>query len=252
VPSLKEKAGDLALETGARALQGLGRWIAKSSLVETTPFLSTNTFPWIADMEAGFPAIRKELDEVLAHQADLPNFQDISTDQATITDDDRWKTYFFYGYGFKSEANCTRCPETTRLIESVPGMKTAFFSILAPHKHIPPHCGPWKGVLRYHLALMVPEPTEKCGIRVDTEIAHWTEGKSLLFDDSYEHEAWNDTDGTRVVLFMDVVRPLKSPASYVNSAVIKAVSVSPYIQDAKQRHSDWEKEFEEKQSGSPT
>jgi aspartyl/asparaginyl beta-hydroxylase (cupin superfamily) len=244
--TLKEKIGEASLEAGARVLQGLGRWIARASLVDTTPYLSPSVFPWIETMEANWQKIRAELDEVLRFQDDLPNFQDISTDQATITDDDKWKTYFFYGYGFKSEANCGRCPETTKLLEAIPGMKTAFFSILGPHKHIPEHSGPWKGVLRYHLALMVPEPTDKCGIKVDGEVAHWEEGKSLLFDDSFEHAAWNDTDGTRVVLFMDVVRPLKSPASQINEVIIKAVSVSPYIQDAKQRHSDWEKGFEEK------
>ncbi|MDQ6910221.1 MAG: aspartyl/asparaginyl beta-hydroxylase domain-containing protein [Actinomycetota bacterium] len=244
--TLKDKIGEASLEAGARVLQGLGRLIARSSLVDTTPYLSPYVFGWVQTLEANWHKIRAELDEVLRFQDELPNFQDISVDQATITDDDKWKTYFFYGYGFKSEANCARCPETTKLLEAIPGMKTAFFSILGPHKHIPEHCGPWKGVLRYHLALIVPEPRDKCGIKVDGEVTHWEEGKSLLFDDSFEHAAWNDTDGTRVVLFMDVVRPLKSPASYINSAVIKAVSVSPYIQDAKQRHSDWEKGFEEK------
>ena len=86
----------------------------------------------------------------------LPNFQDISTDQATITDDDRWKTYFLYGFGFRSDANCARCPETARLVAAVPGMQTAMFSILAPGKHIPDHNGPYKGVIRYHLGLKVP------------------------------------------------------------------------------------------------
>src|SRR5437867_3927702 len=92
-----------------------------------------------------------------------------------------------------------------QLLERVPGMTTAFFSILSPHKHIPDHRGPYKGVLRYHLALMIPEPRQACRIRVDGEYATWEEGKSLLFDDSYDHEAWNDTDGIRVVLFMDVL-----------------------------------------------
>ena len=243
--SVKERIGELSLEAGARVLQGLEVVITRGSLVETTTFLPTSDFPWVARLEAAWQEVRAELDEVLRHRDDLPNFQDISTDQATITDDDRWKTFFLYGFGFKSETNCARCPETTRLIESVPGMKTAFFSILAPGKRIPAHRGPWKGVLRYHLALMVPEPASACGIRVGDDVAHWEEGKSLLFDDSYEHEAWNDTDGTRVVLFMDVLRPLRFPASALNKAVIKAVSMSPFITDAKKKHQAWERRFEE-------
>jgi beta-hydroxylase len=124
-------------------------------------------------------------------------------------------------------------------------MTTAFFSILSPRKHIPDHRGPYKGVLRYHLALMIPEPRESCRIRVDDQFAHWDEGKSLLFDDSYDHEAWNDSDGIRVVLFMDVIRPLKAPINQLNKFVIGAISRSPYIGDAKKRHLDWEKKFEE-------
>jgi beta-hydroxylase len=247
--SVREKVTEVSTEAGAKVLQGLERWITSASLVPTTPFIGTDGFDWVRTLEDGWRVIRAELDEVLRYREDLPNFQDISVDQASITDDDLWKTFFFFGYGFKSDVNCARCPETTRLLEAVPGMTTAFFSILGPHKHIPPHRGPWKGVLRYHLALLVPEPASSCGISVGGEVAHWTEGGSLLFDDSYEHSAWNDTDGTRVVLFMDVIRPLRPPVSALNKAVIKAVAHSPFIKDAKDKHQAWEKAFAEKRSG---
>src|SRR5437660_12116805 len=158
----KELAMEGFLQVGAALLRLLERLIVRASLVETTPFLAAEHFPWAGDLEASWKTIRRELDEVLTYREDLPNFQDISTDQATITDDDRWKTYFFFGYGFRSDANCDRCPETTRLLEGVPAMTTAFFSILGPRKHIPDHRGPYKGVLRYHLALMVPEPRDGC------------------------------------------------------------------------------------------
>jgi aspartyl/asparaginyl beta-hydroxylase (cupin superfamily) len=245
VPSTRDRAVDTLNEAGARALQVLERLITRASLVPTTPFLDPRTFPWVGMLEENWRTIRAELDEVLTYREQLPNFQDISTDQESITDDDRWKTFFLYGYGFKSEPNCARCPRTTALLEQVPGMTTAFFSILSPHKHIPDHRGPYKGVLRYHLALKIPEPREACRIRVDGEYATWEEGGSLLFDDSYEHEAWNDTDGIRVVLFMDVIRPLKAPVRQINDFVIRAISKSPYIGDAKRRHLDWEMKFEE-------
>ena len=243
--SLRDRAVDVLNEAGARLLQLLERLIVRASLVPTTPFLDPATLPWVHTLENNWKTIRAELEEVLAYRDQLPNFQDISTDQASITDDDRWKTFFFFGYGFKSETNCARCPETTKLLEQVPGMTTAFFSILSPHKHIPDHRGPYKGVLRYHLALMVPEPREASRIRVGDQYAHWDEGKSLLFDDSYEHEAWNDSDGVRVVLFMDVIRPLRPPVKQINALIIKAISRSPYVGDAKRRHLDWERKFEE-------
>ncbi len=228
---------------GERLLKLIDRMIARQSIIPNQPFFEPSEFPWVRDVEENWKTIRAELDQVLAHRDALPNFQDISTDQASITDDDRWKTYFFYGYGFRSDPNCARCPETTRLIDRIPGMQTAMFSILAPRKRIPPHDGPYKGVLRYHLGLLVPEPEEQVGIKVGGQVAHWHEGKSLVFDDTFEHEVWNDTDETRVVLFLDVVRPLREPMRTVNAIVIKAIGYSPFIQDAKRRHEDWERRF---------
>jgi beta-hydroxylase len=179
----------------------------------------------------------------------LPNFQDISVDQASLTDDDGWKTYFFFGYGFRSDANCARCPQTAALLDAIPGLTTAFFSILSPHKHIGAHRGPWRGVLRYHLALRVPEPRQQAGISVGGQVAHWEEGRSLLFDDGYEHFAWNDTDGVRVVLFVDVIRPLKPAADRLNRALISGIGRSPYIRDARNRHEAWERRFEALRAG---
>jgi aspartyl/asparaginyl beta-hydroxylase (cupin superfamily) len=242
--TLRQRAGELSLEAGARGVRALERWVLRSSLVPTTPFLDPGVFDWVADLEGGWRDMREELDVVLRHRDELPNFQDISTDQATITDDDRWKTYFFFGYGFRSDANCARCPRTTSLLERVPGMTTAFFSILAPHKHIGEHRGPYRGVLRYHLGLKVPDPTDAAGIKVGGEVRHWAEGSSLLFDDGYEHSAWNDTEGTRVVLFMDVLRPLRRPAADINRALIRGIGASPFVRDAKRRHEAWEKRFD--------
>jgi ornithine lipid ester-linked acyl 2-hydroxylase len=240
-----DRVVDVTNTVGDKALKGVNRAIGRQSELPLQPFYDPRDFPWVAPLEGNWEVVRAELDAVLAHRAALPNFQDISTDQYQLTDDDRWKTYFFYGYGFRSDANCARCPETTRLIEAIPGMETAMFSILAPGKRIPPHDGPYKGVLRYHLGLVVPHaPVEQVGIRVGPETRGWHEGESLVFDDTYEHEVWNDTDQTRVVLFVDVVRPLRQPMRSVNAAVIKAIGWSPFIQDAKRRHRAWEEDFE--------
>jgi ornithine lipid ester-linked acyl 2-hydroxylase len=240
-----EKAVDLTNRVGDRLLKRVNRAIARQSVLPDQPFYDPADFPWVRDLEANWKAIRVELNRLLAHREALPNFQDISTDQYNLTDDDKWKTYFFYGYGFRSNANCARCPETTRLIESIPGMETALFSILAPGKRIPPHDGPYKGVLRYHLGLVVPEGPGRVGIRVGGQDATWTEGRSLVFDDTYEHEAWNDTDETRVVLFVDFVRALREPMRTFNAAMIKIIGWSPFIQDAKRRHQEWERSFAE-------
>jgi beta-hydroxylase len=247
--SWRERVVALTVAGGEKALAPLERWLGRSSLVGDKPFFEVDDFPWAANLERDWEKIRAELDRVLEDQAELPNFQDISVDQATLTTDDRWKTYFLFGYGFKSEANCARCPETARLCEQIPGMKTAFFSILAPGKHLAAHRGPYKGVMRYHLGLLIPEPAEKCRIRVDTETRHWVEGKSMIFDDTYDHEAWNETDGTRVVLFVDFVRPMREPARSINAFVLWAIAYSPFISDAKRRHLEWERRFEARKAG---
>jgi aspartyl/asparaginyl beta-hydroxylase (cupin superfamily) len=246
---LRVRAIDVANRVGAVVLQGFERLLLRSSLVPTTPFLPTETFAWIPELESHWTEIRAELDRVLDYQDALPNFQDISTDQVSITNDDGWKTYFFLGYGFRSQANAARCPRTSELLDSIPGLTTAFFSILVPGKRIPEHRGPWRGVLRYHLALRVPEPTAAAGIEVGGEVAHWEEGRSLLFDDGYQHQAWNDTSGVRVVLFADVLRPMRPAASLLNRALIRVIAISPFVQDARSRHEEWERRFEAARQG---
>jgi ornithine lipid ester-linked acyl 2-hydroxylase len=220
------------------------RWIGESSDVGNSVFFKEEQFPWVQELEANWHVIRQELDNVMQFVEDLPNFQDISERQYRIANDDRWKTYFFCAFSYKAQKNCDRCPETTRLIEKIPGMKVAFFSILAPGKHIPAHRGKHKGLIRYHLGLKVPEPPEQCRIRVDNQIRYWEEGKSLLFDDTYNHEVWNDTDGYRAVLFLDIARPLPFPLSLLNWTVNKIVASSSIVQKAKQNHQVWEKKFE--------
>jgi ornithine lipid ester-linked acyl 2-hydroxylase len=213
-------------------------WIQRASLVGTQPFLETDSFEWIRTLEDAWPEIRAEYDTI--RQEGIPNIQDISVLQRYLTTDNRWKSYFFYGYGFKVEANCKRCPVTTQLLESIPGMKTAFFSVLLPGKVIPPHRGPFRGLLRYHLAVKVPSPENACAIRVGGIEETWREGKSLLFDDTYVHEAWNKADSERVVLFVDVMRPMTRGAATFAEVFMNVMAKSPYVRDAKRRHIAWE------------
>jgi beta-hydroxylase len=196
-------------------------------------------FPWVAGVEARWRAIRAELDEVMREPEQIPQFSDVSPDQVHLTAYGKWKTFFFMAYGIRVEENCARCPETYRALQAIPGAQTAFFSILEPQMRIQPHCGPYGGVLRYHLALKVPEPRGGCGIRVNDRVASWEEGKSLVFDDTYEHEAWNETSGQRVVLFVDFERPLPPPLRAVNRAIIGVIARSPFVQDGVRRYEEW-------------
>jgi ornithine lipid ester-linked acyl 2-hydroxylase len=241
----RRKARETSVAALKGLLAGLDRLYARSSKVGDPAFFEPSDFPWTRTLEEGWPAMRSELDQVLLHREHLPNFQDLSPEQSGLTQDDRWKTYFFTAYGIRAKGNCERCPETARLLRAIPGMTTAFFSILAPGKRLPPHRGPYKGVLRYHLGLKIPEPRDACGIRVGDEVRHWEEGKSLVFDDTYEHEAWNETGEDRAVLFVDFVRPLRFPASAINAGLIKAIGLSPFVLGQKATYEAWEKRFED-------
>ncbi len=228
---------------GERILAPIERFIGKRSLVGDSTFFGLERFPWVAHIEENWTVIHAEVEQLLAEHAELPNFQDISKDQIEITDDDRWKTFFLYGYGFEAKLGVQMCPRTAALMREIPGMTTAMISILSPRKHIRDHRGPYKGVLRYHLGLVVPQDAESCRIRVGDDIRHWEEGKSLVFDDTFNHEVWNDTDETRVVLFVDVLRPLPPTDAMINRAIIKAIGHSPFVLDAKRNQEAWEKRY---------
>ena len=99
-----------------------------------------------------------------------------------VSDDRRWKSFVLTGYGFRSFNNIHLCPETWRGCQSIPGLITVLFSILEPGKHLPAHRGPYNGVLRLHLGLIVPELRERLGIRVENQIYRWREGEVVIFD----------------------------------------------------------------------
>ena len=131
-----------------------------------------------------------------------------------------------------------------RVLEQIPGLQNAWFSILSAGYHIPPHRGVTKSVLRCHLALIVPQPTEKCRIRVGDQICHWRSGKCLVFDDTFEHEVWNDTADRRVVLFLDINRPLRLPGRVLSIVLLRAIQWTAYVRDARRNLADWEHRIE--------
>jgi beta-hydroxylase len=240
-PKRKKRKHRPSVAAGLWIIKRVERFLMRFSEVPDRPIFDAADFPWTAALEQAYPLVRRELDRVLEHPEQIPNFQDISRDQVNITRDDRWKTFFLYGYGYRMDRNCAMCPETARIVESIPGMYTAFFSVLAPGKQIPLHRGPYKGVLRCHLALRVPEARERCWIEVGGERASWEEGRCLVFDDTYKHQVHNDTDETRVVLFLDIIRPMRFPGSLLNRLILQGIRFSPFIRDAVRNQRAWER-----------
>jgi ornithine lipid ester-linked acyl 2-hydroxylase len=200
-------------------------------------------FPWAVELELEWRTIRGELDRVLLRKDELPNVQDITVDAASITRDDSWKIFLFTAYGVRSARNCDLCPQTWSIVQRIPGLRTAMFSILEPGKRIPPHRGPYNGVLRLHLGLVVPEPRDRVGIRIGPERRRWQEGQALIFDDAYEHEAWNETAHERVVLFIDFAKPLSFPANALNHLLLNLAVFTPFLREGNANLRRWEQRF---------
>lgn len=223
------------IKSGKHALRGLANFQGQHSKIPTTPFLPRSTYRWVPDLEAATDAIDAELEPLLASLSEIPAFHEISPDQARISQGDHWKTFVFYVFGRRIEANCTRCPHTVKQLEALPGLQNAWFSILAPGYHIPPHRGPTRALVRCHLPLRVPEPARDCWIRVGQERRSWQRGKVMLFDDTYEHEVRNDTDGRRVVLFIDIERPSDRIGQATNALLLRAIRASTYVREPLRR-----------------
>ena len=221
--------------------EGLNRKYARDG---NLPVYKTATFPWAAGLEAEWPLIRRELDRLLVRKDELPGFHEIAKEVSNISTDRNWKTFMITGYGHTSAAAISACPETWRILQKIPGLKAAMFSIFEPGKHLRPHRGPYNGVLRFHLGLIVPKAEPgKIGIRVANQVCHWEEGKALIFDDAFEHEAWNHSDQVRVVLFVDFVKPLRFPANLVNWLLLNIAVFTPFIREGYQAQKRWEKLF---------
>jgi aspartyl/asparaginyl beta-hydroxylase (cupin superfamily) len=177
------------------------------------------TCPALLELDRNYPAIRQELERLLAEKKAIPRYHDLDPMQRKISavgdPDKEWKVFYLYAMGEKPEANRARCPATATLLDRIPGLFQAFFSILDGGKSIPAHCGPYRGYLRYHLGILVPRKDPPT-IRIKDHYHTWQEGQSILFDDSWEHEVINKSDSDRVVLIVDIRRPMPLPFAAVN------------------------------------
>jgi len=171
------------------------------------------TRPELSRIDENFDVIQAEMNAILSDCGSFPRYHEADSSQATISaaDDKAWRVFFLYlGNPFIPLSNSRLCPRTVEIVRQVPGLTAAFFSILEPGKSVPPHEGPSYTYLRYHTALEVPERNPP-SIRVKDRHYTWKEGESLLFDDSWEHEVMNESDGIRVVLIVDFERPVPWP-----------------------------------------
>jgi aspartyl/asparaginyl beta-hydroxylase (cupin superfamily) len=190
-------------------------------------------YPAFHILEDNYEVIRQECEQLLKAQKDhIPTLDSLGQYTKSGIHNVKWTTFFFK-LGFFIKENESLAPKTAALLHKIPNLYTAFFSVMDPHQHIKPHWGYYKGYLRYHMGVIVPNNNEdktsylrvnvdaeesdenKQKVRAgDTELIdagetyYWKNGEGVMFDDVYLHDAHNDSDEVRVVLFLDVARKL--------------------------------------------
>ncbi|WP_299192534.1 aspartyl/asparaginyl beta-hydroxylase domain-containing protein [uncultured Erythrobacter sp.] len=245
----KDKSRPLHYRFLKRQRHRANRWMAASSKIPNDPVLDPQQFGWTQPLVQSWQAIRDEALAVYQHLSAIPPLREISPDHRGIMSDNSWRSFFLIGYGNRVEANIARAPRTARLVEAIPGLNSAFFSILAPGSVITPHRGVSKGFVTAHLGLKVPRDREACWMRVDDKRLHWQEGKWLIFDDTYEHEVRNDSDEWRIILLCQVERPLRAPGSWMAAAMMAYIRRSSFVQEAKDNIAEWETSFAKAERG---
>lgn len=187
--------------------------------VPSQPFYPRERFPEHARLEAAVDVIREELRAVLSGADDplvpflgAPSAEAIAAQLlgSTGAQEASWDAFFFYRHGMRHDTNCARCPRTSGLLDAMPLVRVrdhapeTLYSVLRPGTHILPHRGVTNTRLVTHLPLIVPTD---CALRVGGETHVWEEGRCVTFDDTFEHEAWNRSGQTRVVLIVDSWNP---------------------------------------------
>lgn len=229
--SRAKAAATRAVRIGKRLRDPVNRWIARQSLIGDAPFVDYRALPGLAELGEHWREIRAELLPLLEERRAIPALGEISPDHRKIARDSNWKSFFFTGYGFRAAENHARCPATSALLDRVPGLVVAFFSIMEPGAHVPPHRGVTKAWLNCHLGMVVPEGPGRCAMEVAGRTVEWREGEWLVFDETNRHQVWNERQDPRVVLFLQVRRPMRLPGRLAATLLIKAIRRTTFVQD---------------------
>lgn len=202
---------------------GLVRRIYESR-IDAPPILDTVVdFPNAERFTEAWQAIR---DEALAVRMETaPRFHEIMPEQADISANDGldWRMFVLKAYDVGVPENLARMPVLSTILAGCPEVKSATVSFLAPHKHIPRHRGPFRGIMRFHLGLQIPRLPDgrpAAIMMINGEDHRISDGECLLWDGTYPHEVINLSDKPRVALLLDVWRPHMPPDMEVLSRAI--------------------------------
>lgn len=195
------------------------------------------TFPELSTIEENFDAVKAEYEIVNKH-FEIPAYHEVEQRQYAISGkvapNVKWKVFLLYYSGETPDLAKDLCPKMGGLIKGIPNIYKVFFSVLEPGKSIPAHSGPYRGYLRYHLGLKVPKESPPY-IRIKDYIYYWKEQNSILFDDTWDHEVVNESKEERVVLIIDLLRPLPFLPHFINkfiaSFILKKVRINKVLKD---------------------
>lgn len=176
----------------------------------TSPY---TLFPEVRRLEDDFDQVKKEVNELVARRS-LPQYGDIDPIRAAEVSEG-WRLYYAYMLGIPNSKAREDVPTLLSFAERTPCVVNAMIAILDPGVTLKPHEGPYAGILRYHLALKVPANNPP-RLRVDQDYYTWKERESILIDDTFEHEVYNESDGQRILVIIDIRRPMNIAADGVN------------------------------------
>ena len=233
------------MRLGRRFRSKIAGFQSRQSLIGDTPVVDKTHFPEFKVLEENWRDVLDEVRQILKFRDQIPKFHEVSVDQKNISRGDQWRTFFLFGFGTKLARNCAKAPKTAAMLETIPNLQTAWFSILAPGAHIPPHKGVTKGIITCHMGLIVPKDRENCWLRVAGEYCTWQEGKIFLFDDTREHEVTNNTEDERVVLLWHVDRPMKTPARLLHKIFVAGLKKSSFFKNPQKKMATFEDRFEQ-------
>ena len=221
------------VRTGKRLRDPINRWFARQSLIGDDAILRSELLPCLDELRHNWRVVEEELAPLIAERRSIPAFGKISPDHRRIANTSAWKSFFFEGYGFKAQANRARCPQTAAMLDRVPGLVVGFFSIMEPGTHVPRHRGLTKAWLNCHLGLSVPEGPGRCEMEVNGEPVRWHPGDWLIFDETNAHEVWNETREPRVVLFLQVARPMRWRGRLAARLLYEIIRRTGFVQDVR-------------------
>jgi len=220
-----------AVRIGKRLRWPINRFLARQSLIGTQSFFEASQVPGLDVLRANWQLIQAEALALMADRDKVPPLGKISPDHRRLAATSKWKSFFFTGYGYKAMGNRALCPRTAALVDQVPNLVVAFFSVFEPGTHVHEHRGVTKAILNVHLGLIIPQGPERCEISVADERMGWAPGEYLIFDETFRHEVWNETREPRVVLFLQVLRPMRWRGRWLGKLFLWSVKRTSFVQD---------------------